>query len=90
MAGLIGILEEVSKLNTVLCFIKKSVIKHHSEQNSAAVNLSSETIGTLILALQHYPMLCAFLWPSDMNVHIAQSYICLCLPKFTCWGCISL
>lgn len=31
MAGLIGILEEVSKLNTVLCFIRKSVIKHHSE-----------------------------------------------------------
>lgn len=88
---LVGILEEVSKVNMVLIrFISKSVIKHHSVQNSLAVNLPTEIVGTVILALQHYPMLCAFLWPSDMNVCLAQGYICLCLPKCTCWGCTPL
>lgn len=71
-------------------FISKSVVKHHSVQNSLSVNLPTKTVGTVILALQHYPMLCTFLWPSDMNVCLAQGYICLYLPKCTCWGCMPL
>lgn len=82
-----GILEKVSKVNKVLIsFISKSVIKHHGVQNSLAVNSPTEIVGTVILALQHYPMLCAFLQPSEMNVCLAQGCICLSLPKCTCWG----
>lgn len=88
---LVGILKEVSEVNTVLIrFISKSVIKHHTVQNSLAVNLPTETVGTVVLALQQYPMMSAFLWSSDMKVCLAQVYICLCLPKCTCWGCTPL
>lgn len=72
ITGLIGTLEKVSKVNAVLCFIRKSVTKHCSVQNSADVNLLSETVGTLILALQHY----------QCSVHSCGPLIWMCvLPK---------
>lgn len=76
----VGILAEVSKVNKVLIsFISKSAIKHHGVQNRLAVNLPTEVAGTVILALQHYPMLCAFLYP--------LKWPCVLPKAVSAWAC---